>query len=313
VEDDIRKLEQDRAIARAELESLENAKLPLELRELELELEDARRRLEEESSYLADSRALAKNRMVSDQEVAQQQRKVLNLEAEVEKISLETRLTRDYLQPAALAKARTAVFTAEQALEVAREQLANSVISAPRDGVVVYNALSVGGEYRRIRIGDAIYPNQPFMVLPDMDNLVTVVEVPEAELQNLELGALSLVQPIAYPGLRLRGEVERIGAVAQSLPGRPDWQKFFSVSIGIVDRDSRVRPGMSAVAEVIAHYVEDALLVPRRALRFDGERAVATVREGGESAPREVSVGRHDAIHFEVLGGLAEGERVLLH
>ncbi len=306
------KLEKDLAIARSELDSLENARAPLQLKELELALAEARRKLEAEQAYLADSEALRKDNMVSTQEVLQQRRKVDGLSAEVERARLEYELTRDYLQPAELAKARTAVFAAEQSLAVAREQLENSTIRAPADGVVVYKPLSLGNEFRRVRVGDALYPNQPFMVLPDMSDLVTVLDVPESELELVREGAPARLQPLAYPDLLLDGRVEHIGAVAQSIPGKPDWQKYFHVVIDIEDADPRVRPGMSVVARVVSHHADDVLLVPRRAVTFVGDEARVRVIDEDSIESRRLSVGRANLAYFEVLKGLAAGERVLL-
>lgn len=306
------KLEKDLAMARSELRSLELARLPLQLKELELALDEALRKLDEEQDYLDDSIELQRENMLPQQEVLQQERKVRNLGAEVERARLEFELTRDYLQPADLAKARTAVFAAEQSLEVAREQLRQSEIRAPGAGVVVYKPLTIGNEFRRVRVGDTIYPNQPFMVLPDMSDLVAVIDIPESELEKVSAGAASIIQPVAFPDLRLVGEVENIGAVAQSIPGKPDWQKYFHVVIGLDEHDSRLRPGMSVIVQVISYHVADALLVPRRAIHWvDGEPLVRVLGEDGTTL-RRPELGRANLDSHEVVDGLAEGETVLL-
>lgn len=308
----IMKLEQELAIARSELESLEHARLPLELKELELALDESRRKRDAERAYLDDSEALMRDRMLSAQEVEQQRRKVASLDAEVDKVELEYRLTRDYLHPAALAKARTTVASAEQSLAVAREQLASSVIRAPAGGVVVYKPLGIGNEFRRVRVGDTLYPNQPFMILPDMSDLVAVLDVPEAELNTVAQGAPALVQPLAYSDLRFDGHVETVGAVAQSVPGKPDRQKFFHVVVRIETNDPRIRPGMSVVVQVQSYFAEDAVLVPRRAVRFGGGEPRARVLVDGTPEWREVSVGRANLTHYEVVAGLAPGDRVVV-
>ncbi len=307
------KLDKDLAIARSELDSLENARAPLRLKELELALAEARRQFDAEKDYLQDSQALRRDNMVTAQEVRQQQRKVDGLAAEVERSRLEYELTRDFLQPAELAKARTAVFAAEQSLAVAREQLEHSTVRAPADGVVVYKPLSLGNEFRRVRVGDTLYPNQPFMVLPDMDDLVAVIDVPEAELEQIREGAGAVLQPLAYPDLRLAGVVTHVGAIAQSVPGRPEWQKYFHVVIDVESVDTRVRPGMSVVARVIAYQSDDALLVPRRAVSFVGDEARVRVVSGDVVESRSVTLDRANLAYFEVRDGLEAGEAVLLH
>jgi multidrug efflux pump subunit AcrA (membrane-fusion protein) len=312
IETRMMKLEQELAIARSELDALKNAELPLQRTTLELALEDANRKLEAERSYLEDSIDLRRDNMVSEQEVLLQRRKVRNLEAEAEKARLELELTSDFLHPAALSKAKTAVFTAEQSLNVAREQLRNSQILAPAAGVVVYKPLSLGSEFRRVRIGDTLYPNQPFMVLPDMSDLVVALDVPEAELQSVPPGASCLVLPVSYPDLRLTGSVESIGAIAQSIPGKPAWQKYFHVTIGIPGSDPRVRPGMSVVARIVSYRNDNALLVPRRAVSWSGDRARVRVFSDGGFEDRSVVPGKANLGEYEILDGLAVGDRVEL-
>jgi multidrug resistance efflux pump len=125
---------------------------------------------------------------VSEQELAQQQLKVDQLRAKAEKLETQLQLTREYLHPSALERARATLASAEQELKLARKQLENCTVLAPADGVVVYRPLNVGGEYRTARVGDLIFKNQPFMIIPDMRDLVVECQIPEAELSRLEVG-----------------------------------------------------------------------------------------------------------------------------
>lgn len=313
VETRVRKLEQDLAIARTELRSFEQARAPLQAKELELALAEAGRKLAAEQRYLEDSEALLKDAMVSAQEVEQQRRKVRGLAAEVERARLAFELTRDFLHPAELDKATSAVLAAEQSLAIAREQVAHSTVRAPADGVVVYKPLSLGNEFRRARVGDALYPNQPFLVLPDMDDLVVVLDVPESELQHVREGAAAVLQPLAFPDLQLSGRVEQVGVVAQSVPGRAEWQKYFHVVVGLDQAGDRVRPGMSVIARIVSYRAEDVLQVPRRAVHWrDGVPQVQVATQEG-TGWRTVTLGRANLASFEVDDGLVAGERVLLH
>ncbi|MDH3380710.1 MAG: efflux RND transporter periplasmic adaptor subunit, partial [Gammaproteobacteria bacterium] len=239
------KLEKEYALADSDLESLVNAKHPLAIWEIEgkrSELEDT---LRIEQQYLRDSLELAKDNLVSVQEIEQQKMKVERLRAEYETASMRLQLTNDYLHPAERERAETKRHSAEQALKLARSQLRNTTIRAPSAGVVVYKPLHIGGEYRTVRVGDGIYANQPFMVIPDMADLVAESMVPESELSRVATGSAVVVNVPAYPDVTLSGRVQSVSSIAQSLPGRPAWQKFFRVLIGLADGDPRIRPGMS--------------------------------------------------------------------
>jgi len=279
---------------------------------MEYDLMEARSVMQIERQFLLDSISLQKEKLISEQEVKQQERKVRNLESKVEKLESQYRLTKEYLHPSALASARTKVLSAEQALNLAREQIKRSEVRAPAPGVVVYKPLNVGGEYRTLRVGDSVYPNQPFMVLPDMRDLVVHCNVPESELARIHAGAPAVVRPLAYPDLDLQGKVESVGSVAQSLPGYPVWQKFFHVVVGIGKVDSRIRPGMSVTAHLLTFQKPDAVLIPRRAVLWQGGHALAVVLNNNNPVQRQLQLGMANDTHYEVITGVKPGEQVIL-
>ncbi len=312
LERDLVKLEKEYALAKSELDSLVQAKLPLELRELELNLLEARGQLEAERQYLADSRSLQRENLISAQEVKQQEIKVEKLASGLEKAELEFELTKEYLHPAALTAARTKLYSAEQALQLARRQLQNSTVRAPADGVVVYKPLSIGGEFRTVRVGDTLYPNQPFLVLPDMTNLVVHCDIPESELARVAERNKAYIRPLAYPGLSLPGTVETVGSVAQTLPARPAWQKYFHVTIGVDKVDPAIRPGMSVMADVVSLHKSNAVLIPRRAVLWDAGKAFSQVVDGQSYHTRELTLGAANDLYYEVIDGVKSGDRVLI-
>jgi multidrug resistance efflux pump len=312
LERELVKLEKEHALAKSELTALKQAKLPLELRGLELALIEVRGTLKAERQYLSDSVDLQKDGLISDQEVKQQELKVKGLESKHDKLKLEYQLTKEYLQPSALEAARTKLLSASQALALARRQLENTVIVAPSSGVVVYKPLNISGEYRTVRVGDNIYRNQQFIVLPDMRDLVVHCDIPESELSRVTLGGEVFVRPLAYADLTLPGTVLSIGSVAQSLPQRPAWQKFFHVVIEVDEFDPRLRPGMSVTAHVLSFYKPDVTLIPRRAVSWDAGRALSKVVVGRSYVTRELTLGMANDMYYEVISGVESGDKVLI-
>ncbi len=312
VERDVVRLERDHALAKAELESLENAKLPLELRDLEMQLVDARAQGDSEAQYLADSRQLLAEDLVSEQEVKQQEAKAAAAKALVEKLELQLRLTKEYLHPSALERARATLASAEQELASARQNIESCTIKAPADGMVVYRPVHAGGEFRTVRVGDTLYRSQPFMALPDMNDPVVQCDVPESELSRVNAGSAVMVVPLAYPDLRLGGAVESVGTMAQSLTGRPGSQRYFHVVIGLGEADARLRDGMSVRVSILSYASADALLVPRLCVEWDGETPYCEIARGGRRVRRELKLGMANDQYFEVVGGLEAGDRVVM-
>lgn len=310
VERDLLKLQRDAQLARSDLERLERAELPLELRDLEAQRLEAQMSYEAERQYLEDSRVLLAEELVSEQEIEQQKLKVDQLQAQLEKLDQKIALTREFLHPAALERARATLASAEQELALAQRQLENCTVHAPADGVVVYRPLHVGGEFRTARVGDSLYKNQPFMIIPDMKDLVIEVQIPEAELARVDVGREVRVTPLSYPDLKLRGRVEAVGSMATTMMDRPGWQRYFRGVIGMQDVDPRLRSGMSVQAEILSYANEQAVLVPRAFVRM--ENNAPTVRLAQQpTQPHPVRLGWADLRHFEVLDGLKPGDVVV--
>lgn len=310
VERDLVKLERDYQLAKTDLERLEKAEQPLELADLEARRSEAQAALEVEQQFLEDAAALLAEELIAPQEIDQQRRKVEQLRAALEKIEQRIALTRDFLHPAARERARATLAAAEQELALARQQWSNCTVYAPCDGVVVYRPLHVGGEFRAVRVGDGLYRNQPFMSVSDLREAVVEILVPEAELARVQPGCSAVISPISYPDVRLAGTVESVGSMAVAAVERPGWQRYFRAVIGLRESDPRLRSGMSVQAEILSYEKADALLVPRRFVRFEGGEAF--VRPGGrEAGRRRIRIGWGDLRHFEVVEGLEVGDRIL--
>jgi RND family efflux transporter MFP subunit len=290
---------------------LSKAKLPMELRDLEVKLGDARAICDSERQYLNDCRQLHEEALISDQEVKQQEVKVEAANARVESIEFQLDLTKKYLHPSAIERAQAAMASAEQELHLARQQLKNCTVYAPAEGMVVYRPVHVGGEYRTVRVGDTLYRNLPFMTLPDMSRPVVRCNVPESELSYVRVGRDVQVVPVAYSDLKLTGKVESVGSMAQSVVGRPEWQRYFRVTIGLAGGDMRLRAGMSVRAYILSYANSNSLVVPRTAVQWENETVICEVVRGGRKTRRELQLGMANEQYLEVLKGLEPGERIV--
>ncbi len=312
VERDLVRLERDWKLASAELIALTNARIPLEIRDLETRLADALRQVSEEQQALADYTELLQEALIPEQEVRRQELKLENAERAAASLKRQLALTRQFLHPAAIERAQAVLAAAEQELEAARRQWSNCVVTAPSDGVVAYRSVNVGGEFRPVRVGDMVYRSQPFMALPDMSQLVMRCDVPESDLRLVQPGSLALVQPIAYPGLVMTGEVESVASMAQIVPGRPDGTKYFGVLIRLAGDDERLRSGMTARARIRSYRRETALRLPRAAVRWAGNDAFVRLAAPRADEERRIEVGMANETEVEVLWGLRPGDAVRL-
>ncbi len=312
LERELVKLERDVTLAGLELNGLEKAELPLELKNIEADLTKAKLDYETESQYLKESISLAKEDLVSDQEVKKQKLKVDEITAKFNTLKLQKKLTEEYLHPSRIEKAKATLASAEQELTLTRGQLEKSIIRAPMDGVTSYRPINVGGEFRVVRIGDTVYPNQPFMVLPNIDDLVIHIEVPENELSRVQVGNKVLIYPVAFPRLKLNGVVRSVGAVAQSSPLHPAWQKYFRATIDLEDIEPQLRPGMSVTANIFAYSNEDATVIPRTTVSWENGQPFAEVVTGSKVEKRLLELGMANNQLFEVIDGVSPGDGLVI-
>jgi len=312
LETDLVKLKSEAARSEAELDALQYATIPLEIQDFDVQLNDLQYQRDTEKKILEDTRELVERKLISRREVEDQTLKLASLEAKIAQIQQHKNLAEAHLHPAKLTQARAAVESARQQLTLAQQQLSNCVVTAPSDGLTVYLPLHVGNEFRSLRIGDTLYPNQPFLCIPDMSEFIVPCFIPESDLARVRVGQPALVTPLAYPDLHLPATVESLGIMAQTQPGYPAWQKYFRVVIRIDQLDKRLRPGMSLHVEICSYTRPDATLIPRVAVQWDQGKPSCRVRtpEGGRRCP--LKLGWSDARFHEVIEGVTPGDRLIL-
>ena len=116
-----------------------------------------------------------------------------------------------------------------------------------------------------------------------------------------------------YPDRVFAGQVEEIGSVAREGGGR-GWfaaamKPGFPVRVSLTRTDPLMRPGLSVRVEVVRGKWEEALAVPRGAVRFGKDGPVVRLAGGGEA---KVELAACTPVECVVLSGLAEGDRVSL-
>jgi Cu(I)/Ag(I) efflux system membrane fusion protein len=142
--------------------------------------------------------------------------------------------------------------------------------------------------------------------IADLSRVWVEGEVFEKDLSLVQLGQEAKVSFEAYPGDVFAGRVTYVYPTVsvESRTGR--------IRIELANADLRLRPGMYARVEIASEPGRQALMIPRSAVHFTGERSLVFVRgAGGVLSPREVTAGLVADGDIEVLAGLAEGEVVV--
>ncbi len=190
---------------------------------------------------------------------------------------------------------------ARQARDAARQALANSLILSPESGTVID---------LKVADGAPVASGAPIAEVADLSKLDLVVNLDEIDLPHVVVGAHASFTLDAYPGQEIEGTIARIAPSADTTGGTTT----FPATVRFTPPpDIALRPGMNADVSIQTAARENVLLVPERALRTVGRRTFVTVQVDGRQEEREIQTGLRSGGMVEVVSGLAEGERVVLH
>lgn len=196
---------------------------------------------------------------------------------------------------------------AEARISAAQASLDTALIIAPFDGVVTA---------AEAMPGNLVAPNSMAFRIDHLDILLVDVAISEVDISQIKTGQSVTLEFDAILGKEYQGEVVEVSPVGVLQQGLVS----FEVSIKITDADEEVRPGLTAAVQIVVRQVEDALLVPNRAVRWVNGEQVVYVSTDGENAAIEglmkipVVLGASSDEFSELLDGdIVEGDYVVLN
>ena len=208
-----------------------------------------------------------------------------------------------------LKSARERLTQSEAQLDQINDQLSNTKIVSPIDGVVTSLDIKVG---ETAIASSTNIPGSSLMTVANPASIYTEVLVDEADVANIAIGQRVEIVAIAYPDEPMIGEVRYIANTAKIAPGRSGLS--FTVEIDIVDPGSvTLRPGMSCRAEIFTRQDQSVAAVPIQAILFEEDRAALKsdyfvfVNDNGIARKTKIEVGISDDEYQELLTGI-EGD-----
>ena len=188
-------------------------------------------------------------------------------------------------------------------IEAAQATLSLASLTAPFDGVI---------SDRRVDPGNLVSPGTLAFRLDDLGTLYV-----DVDLSELDVASVSVGQPAVLAFDALAGHTYHGTVTAVALAGTPDRtgrSVSFRVTVELTDADQLVRPGMTAAVTIQTEKIEDALLVPSRAVRVRDGEPVVFVLENGTPQPKPVTLGAISGDYAQVLSGdVEEGDEVVLN
>lgn len=214
-------------------------------------------------------------------------------------------LTREKYTAEDLRYAEAQVEQARAALRIAQANLGYATITAPMSGVVASVSTQQG---ETVISGSAAAQAPTFVTIIDLSRLQVDAYVDETDIGKVRVGQDATFSVDAFP------DREFVGKVTAIYPKALIQQNVvtYDVVIAIENREGLLRPDITANTTITVAKREKVLAVPNQAVRReDGERVVF-VQEGDRPVRRPVKTGWKDKSFTEILGGLKEGDRVVV-
>ena len=281
-------LDPGRAVKQGEvLAQLDPTDLQLEIEKIEIDTEAARKTIavgsqielefQSNKEVLEEHEARGKSNNYPEAELIRERRalKAIEQRKELEEI-----------------KNKHLIASYENTLKQKKQQLAKMTIVAPFDGVVAE---------------DLTTPNQLIGDRTPIAQLIATKLTIEASISEENFSGIKKDQPVTVRFLAL-GEYLYKGSVSKILPTADPTTQRYTVHLNVDIPPEKLVPGLTGEVSILTGEHENALNIPRRALRGSHVFAV----NDGRVSFRKIETGFASLLEVEVLSGLKEGDLVIV-
>ena len=211
--------------------------------------------------------------------------------------------------------------TALSTLSEAESDVAETVITAPMDGVVVGEPKTVGTMAVQGNSNPTV-----IMRIADTANKQILAQVDETDIGKVQVGQEATFTVDAYTDRTFTARVTKISQTdtsntwdtnsstsssSSSSSSSSASVIYYYVTLDVNDPDDVLKLGMTARVDITTSEKQDALVVPIAALKTnDSGSYVVRVNDDGPTEQVPVKTGIYSSDYVEILSGLTEGDKV---
>ena len=212
---------------------------------------------------------------------------------------------------ARIAHSREQVSVAEREIDVRRTALEDTIIRAPFAGVAISKDAQPGEMISPITAGGG-FTRTGICTIVDMESLEIEVDVNESYINRVFDDQRVVATLDAYPDWRIPG------SVITTVPAADRQRATVLVRIAFDALDPRILPEMGVNVAFLENELPtevapaSRLWVPASAVRQENDASAVFVVNADVVERRTVTIGLEDAGDVELLGGLRQGEVVVV-
>ncbi len=193
---------------------------------------------------------------------------------------------------------KIAIQQKEDALNTAKENLANCYIYSPSNGLIADI---------KVKKGDSVSSGTTLMSLVTQQKIAEI-SFNEVDVAKVKIGQKATLTFDALPDITLTGEVIEIDTVGTINQGVVS----YGVKISLATDDKRIKPGMSVTADIIIDVKQNVVLVPNSAVKSQQNVYYVQVMENNVPRFQQVEVGIFNDNMTEIISGVKEGDIVVV-
>tara|TARA_Y100001934_G_scaffold267222_1_gene347643 strand:+ start:795 stop:2516 length:1722 start_codon:yes stop_codon:yes gene_type:complete len=201
-------------------------------------------------------------------------------------------------------------------LTLYKEQLTKTEIRAPQDGLVIYARSSSRYNDTYIKEGALIRKGYSVIDLPDVSELMAVVQVHESFVRHIKTGQKAVVRIDSLPDRKFQGVVRHVAPTPDAHRKYYENISVYDTHVWIQDENSQLpedlKPGVSAKAEIIMAELSDVMMVPVQSVTTYKGQKVVQVKRGENMVVVPVKTGQFNNRFIEIKDGLKQGDQVSL-
>lgn len=178
--------------------------------------------------------------------------------------------------------------------------LEKTILRSPIAGIVTA---------KNVEVGEIVPANTAAVSVMSQGVYKIEASVAESDIANIRVGNKADITLDAYQDAHFNAVATAVDPAEVIIEGVPTYK----VTLNFVNKDERIRSGMTANTDIITAEVSGAILVPSRALYSkDGKRYVKMTDGKGNVLERAVEVGIKDGEgNTQIVSGVKEGDVVV--